>query len=231
MNFVKLVFVIILSLVIPLGLTLTYCDSPRTKVKNMKITQNIDRSDAFVCERIVSLFSNKSIFEVDKLTFEKEIESFSSGIKEVSVFIYPPDSVHISVMYREPVIKVFVGGNTYILYDEELNEVKNYDRRAFESAVTVVQKVNVKKELLQDIARSVYSLDRVITLSKYFPDTFIVDRDGVYGFNSKFKINIYFGHSVDESKIKKAFLSTRYIIQKGLPVRYIDARFDNVIAN
>lgn len=230
MNFFKLVFVIVLSIVILLSVFLVYLDSERTKVREIKISYNVAKPDKFLFSSISNLLEGKSIFSLDKILIEEKIKLFSDDIKDVNVIIYPPDSVYVSLVFREPVLKVFLG-NSYIVYDEELREIINYDRESFEKAITLIPKRPIKKEFLQSIIDSVKNLDYEIRYSKYFPDVFILDKDGIYAFNSIFKINIYFGYSIDESKVKKAFLSTRYIVQKKLPVRYIDARFDNVIAN
>ncbi len=230
MNFFKLVFVIVLSIVILLSIFLVYTDSEKTKVKEVKINCNVSRSDKFLFTSISNLLEGENIFLLDKITVEERIKLFSKDIKDVNVIIYPPNSVYVNLVFREPILKVFLG-NSYIVYDEELKEVVNYDKNSFERAITLIPKRSVKKEFLQDIINSVKNLDYEIRYSKYFPDVFILDKDGIYAFNSTYKINIYFGYSIDESKVKKAFLSTRYIIQKKLPVRYIDARFDNIIAN
>lgn len=230
MNFIKLVFVIAFSLVILLSLFTIYYDSTRTKISNVKIVQNVEIKNEILSKRIENLLKNRSIFDIDKISIEKDIKSFSKEIKSVNLIVYPPDTAYVSLMFREPVIKLFTGNN-YILYDEELNEISSYDKNSYEKAITIIPKRPPRREFLQDIAKSLYLLDKEIIYSRYFPDVFILDKDGIYGFNSTFKINIYFGYSIDESKVKKAFLSTKYIIQKKLPVRYIDARFDNVIAN
>ena len=230
MNFFSLVFVITMSLTILTSFTLTYYDSEKTKIKNIKITQNIDKTDFDLNEKIKNLIKNKSIFEIDKIELEKEIKNLSKEIKTANVLIYPPDTVYINLTYNEPIIKLFIE-NKYILYDENLNEVKLYTKKSFDEAITVIVKKPIKKEFLKDLVTSLQNTDKSIKNSKYFPQIFIFDENGIYGFNSTFKINVYFGFSIDETKIRKAFLSTKYIIQKKLPVRYIDARFDNITAN
>lgn len=230
MNFFKLVFVIILSVVILLSVFLVYFDSEKAKVREIKINSNIARTDKTLFSAISNFLEGRSIFLLDKVTIEEKIKSFSKDLRDVNVIIYPPDSVYVNLIFREPILKVFLG-NSYVVYDEELREIFNYDKDSFERAITLIPKRSIKKEFLRDIVDSVRNLDYEIRHSKYFPDVFILDKDGIYAFNSTYKINIYFGYSIDESKVKRAFLSTRYIVQKRLPVRYIDARFDNVIAN
>lgn len=230
MNFFKLVFVIVLSVVILLSIFLVYLDSEKTKVKEIKINYNVSKTDKILFSSISNLLEGENIFSLDKIMVEEKIKSLSKDIKDVNVIIYPPNSVYVNLIFREPVLKIFLG-NSYIVYDEELTEIINYDKESFDRAITLIPKRAVKKEFLRDIVNSVKNLDYEIRYSKYFPDVFILDKDGIYAFNSTYKINIYFGYSIDESKVKKAFLSTRYIVQRKLPVRYIDARFDNIIAN
>lgn len=229
MSLLKPMVVTMLSLLILFSAVVIYYDSSRTRIKNVKISKNINNEDRVLQEKILTLISNARLFDVDRVSLERKIASFSGDLRDVNVLVYPPDTVYVELVYRVPVIKFFTGSG-YILYDEKLEEVTSYDETSFNRAVTVISKKGLRKEFLIDIVNSIRNLDEEITFSKYFPDVFIID-DGIYGFNSTFKINIYFGHSVDENKVKRAFLSTKYIIQKRLPVRYVDARFENVIAN
>ncbi|MFN4244858.1 MAG: hypothetical protein ACK4F9_01735 [Brevinematia bacterium] len=230
MNFLKLVFVTTISITILVLLILVYWDSDRTKVKNVRITQNISKPDTYLNSRIVDFIENKSIFDIDKIDLEKEVKLLSKELKSANVVIYPPDTVYVNLVYSEPIVKLLVG-NKYILYDENLNQINSYDEASLNEAITLVARKAINKEILRDIVMSLQNTDKSIKRSKYFPSVFVFDENGIHGFNVTFKINIYFGFSIDETKIKKAFLSTKYIIQKKLPVRYIDARFDNVIAN
>lgn len=230
MNFVKLVFVITLSLVILISTIVIYYDTPRLRVENVNITHNIKYYPVSLNDEITSMVRNENILALDKLTLESVIKRLYEDIKDAKILIYPPNTVHISIVHRKPVVKVFTGRG-YILYDEDAREVKNYDKESFDRAITIIPKITIRKETLENIIKEVHLIDEDILASKYFPNVFITDRDGIYGFNSNFKINIYFGEKINKEKLRKAFLSTRYIVQKKLPVRYIDARYENIIAN
>ncbi|MCS7298347.1 MAG: hypothetical protein RMJ37_00080 [Spirochaetia bacterium] len=230
MNFVKLVFVVTLSLVILISTIVIYYDTPRLRVENVNITHNIRYYPTSLDEKISSMIRNENILALDKPILENTIKNLSEDIKDARVLIYPPNTVHISVIHRKPIVKVFTGRG-YTLYDEDVMEVKSYDKESFDRAITIIPKTTIRKEILENIIKEVHLLDEDILVSKYFPNVFITDRDGIYGFNSNFKINIYFGEEISREKLRKAFLSTRYIVQKKLPVRYVDARYENIIAN
>lgn len=229
MSFFKLVFVITSSLLILMSFVVIYSDSDKLKIKEVKVSGNLP-VDEMTKTKISQMFLNKNIIDIDKLYNENEIKVKLDDIRDVNVVIYPPSSVYVNLIYRKPIIKVFLG-DKYKLFDEDLKEVFNYDNESFQRAFTVIPKYRLNNELLKDLAYSLHDLGDDILYSKYFVDTFILDKDGLYGFNSKYRINVFFGNSIDEKKLKRAFLSLRYIIQKKLPNRYIDARYDNVIAN
>ncbi|MCX8029408.1 MAG: hypothetical protein N2712_05355 [Brevinematales bacterium] len=230
MNFIKLTFVIILSILIVLVLLAVYYDSDRLKIKNVTINHNVKNYNEYIDQVIVNMVKDKNIIFLDKVIIEKNVSRMSEDLKGVRVIMYPPDTVYIDVIHRKPVVKVF-NGNGYVLYDEDMNTVDKYDKEIFDELITIVPKVSADSGVLENIISTVSATDASIKMSKYFPDVFIVDKDGIYGFNSLYKINIYFGSRMNSEKLKKAFLSTKYIIQKKLPVRYIDARFENLIAN
>ncbi|MGC8870129.1 MAG: cell division protein FtsQ/DivIB [Brevinematia bacterium] len=229
MKFFKLVFVIVFSILLLMSFVVIYSDSERLKIKEVKITSNLPL-DSITKERINGLLLGKSIIAIDKISIENIIRNQFDDIKEASISIYPPDSVYVNLVYRKPILKVLLG-DKYKLFDEDLREILKYDNASFEKALTVIPKSRINNDLLRDLASALKNLGEDILYSKYFVDTFILDKDGVYGFNSKYRINIFFGNSIDDNKLKRAFLSSRYIIQKNLPNRYIDARYNNVIAN
>jgi len=68
-----------------------------------------------------------------------------------------------------------------------------------------------------------------IVKSKFFPRVFVVKGDGIYGMNQTYEITAFFGKDIDYDKLKKSFLVTKYIVQKNLPIKFVDARFDNII--
>lgn len=228
MNFFKLVFVIVSSVLILTSFIVIYSDSDKLKIKEVKVNANLP-VDEITKDKIAKIFLNKNILGIDKIYSEASIRKIDD-FKEVNVSIYPPNSIYVNLVYRKPIIKVFLGDG-YKLFDEDLREIFNYDNESFQKSFTVIPKYRLNYDMLKDLAYSLRDLGEDILYSKYFIDTFVIDKDGLYGFNSKYRVNIFFGSSIDEKKLKRAFLSLRYIIQKGLSIRYIDARYDNVIAN
>ena len=134
----------------------------------------------------------------------------------------------MDLIYREPIVRVVSKNGVNRFFDKDFNEVREYSNGIFSNVVVVFAEV-WDESSLRRIASVISEMDVSIVNSKFFPRVFVVKGDGIYGMNQTYEITAFFGKDIDYDKLKKSFLVTKYIVQKNLPIKFVDARFDNII--
>ncbi len=227
MNFVKVFFVTLLSIMIIVFFWFVYFDSERLVVRSVNVSSSIGFFPDGIDKKVKDYIGGNILF-IDKVYLIEKLKSSSSDVENVDIVIYPPDAVSVDVIYREPVIKVIYKGRVGKFFDGEFREVKEYAPGMFSNLVAIFAE-SWDEKTFREIAKIISKLDSSILNSKFFTKVFVVKEDGVYAMNKNYDITVFFGKVIDEDKLRKSFLVIKYIIQRNLSVRFVDARFDNMI--
>jgi hypothetical protein len=227
MNFVKVFLVILLSILLIVFFWLVYFDSDRLVVKNVKISSSIGFFPDGIDKKIKDSVGG-NILLIDRLYLKEKLKGLSSDVESVDVVVYPPDTLSVDVIYRIPVVRVVYKSGVNKFFDGEFREVNEYVPGMFSNLVVVFVE-SWDEKTLREISKIVSRIDSSILSSRFFPKAFVVKEEGVYAMNKYYDITVFFGNEVNEDKVKKSFLVIKYIIQRNLPVRFVDARFDNMI--
>jgi len=227
MNFLKGFTVTLFSLIILIVFFLVYFDSDRLQIRNVKISSSIGFFPGGVDKEVNGLIKGNILF-VDRVSLGEKIKRIDHDIENVDIVIYPPDTVSVDLIYREPIVRVVSKNGVNRFFDKDFNEVREYSNGIFSNVVVVFAEV-WDESSLRRIASVISEMDVNIVNSKFFPRVFVVKGDGIYGMNQTYEITAFFGKDIDYDKLKKSFLVTKYIVQKNLPIKFVDARFDNII--
>ncbi len=230
MRFFKLFLYVTTSIIIPVYIIFSYIGNPKIVVRNVNINPNIDFVDKELVKYAAEGIYQKPILAIDTRFLEKDISLRFRDIKRVKVLVIPPDKINIDVEYKVPVVKLKTQYSGFVFLDSDLNPVKEYKKSIFDNLPTILVETTDYRVKLSNIVDSLSQIDPATLKSYSFPEIFIIRDSGIYAFNTKYKIMIFFGNDIDYRRLNRSYLTTKYIIQKKLPTRYIDARYDTFVA-